>query len=126
MIVPTYVTFPQAKRLKEIGFNEPCEWLYNEKGEPSGTKMGMRGQPNNYSTHYARPEQWQVLEWLRVEHGIWIRLTTYAFGYQYHLDNTPDPKTWNIDRRYDCTDDFKTPQAAYSAAFDYILSTLNK
>jgi hypothetical protein len=65
-----------------------------------------------------------LVEWLRVNHGIWVRLTTYAFGFQYHLDNTPDPETWNIDRRYDCADDFKTPQEAYSAAFDYILNNL--
>lgn len=78
---PTYVTFPQAKRLKEIGFNEPCEWLYNEKGEPSGTKMGMRGKPNNYSTHYARPEYSQVMEWLRVNHS-----EVYESAFDYILN----------------------------------------
>jgi hypothetical protein len=31
-----------------------------------------------------------------------------------------NPKTWNIDRRYDCNDNFSTPQEAYNAAFDYI------
>jgi hypothetical protein len=127
MIQPIYVTFEQAKKLKERGFDEKCLFYYLDKqliqviSYENDIWCQNSRMPGNY---LSAPEQWMVVEWLRVNHGIWVRLTTYAFGFQYHLDNTPDPETWNIDRRYDCADDFKTPQEAYSAAFDYILDNL--
>jgi hypothetical protein len=125
MIQPTYVTFEQAKKLKEKKFDVECNRFYNKNGVLKWCfANGLGNNYKNQSLAISASEQWQVVEWLRVEHGIWVRLTTYAFGYQYHLDNTPDPSTWAIDRRYDCTDDFKTPQEAYSAAIDYVLNNL--
>jgi len=131
-IEPKYVTFEQAQLFKEKEFNtnikknlyltESAVYLENETLLIN--QNNKSGSICMFENIYAAPEQWQIVEWLRLEHGIWIKLTTYAFGYQYHLDNTPDPKTWNIDRRYDCSDDFKSPQEAYSAAFDHILKEL--
>jgi len=130
-IKPTYVSFEQAKRLKEKGFNIPCKThcFIGNTGkivfETSVHCIDWGNRPHIKTVQkYSVPEQWQVVEYLRVNHGIHITLTTYALGYQYHLNNTPDPKTWHIDKRYNCKDDFKTPQEAYSAAFDYILNEL--
>jgi hypothetical protein len=88
MIQPTYVTFEQAKKLKEKKFDVECNRFYNKNG---------------------------VLKWC------------FANGLGNNYKNqslAPDPSTWAIDRRYDCTDDFKTPQEAYSAAIDYVLNNL--
>jgi len=128
-INPTYVTLEQAKVLKDKGFNVPVNNFYTIGIMSDGLITDTCNyQDINYEftnlSIWSKPEQWQVIEWLRIEHGIHIRLTTYAFGYQYHLDNTPDPKTWTTDRRYDCETNFETPQEAYSAAFDYILNEL--
>jgi hypothetical protein len=76
-------------------------------------------------------EQWQVVEWLRVNHGIWIevhhirtssinRFHVIIWDYKnledyitiYHDGIGPGYKVWD------------TPQAAYSAAFDYILTKI--
>jgi len=85
-IKPTYVTFEQAKLLKEKRFNIPCFYYY-ENGkliEPyfkngSSTDTGFRVDLldllehfNKHSKRVSAPEQWQVVEWLRVKHGIWI------------------------------------------------------
>jgi len=119
-IKPTYVSFEQAKLLKEKGFDVITNKLYYYNGSDFITLINK----NSENFGFSAPEQWQVLEYLRVNHGIHITLTTYALGYQYRLNNTPDPKTWHIDKRYDCKNDFKTPQEAYSGAFDYILKEL--
>jgi hypothetical protein len=70
MIQPTYVTFEQAKLLKSKGFNETCSMRYNEEGEFTATKLGMNGFPNDYSSSYSAPEQWQVVEWASLVHNI--------------------------------------------------------
>ena len=122
MIQPKYVTFNQAKLLKIKGFNEKCEWLYNEQGEPSGTKMGMRGLPNNYSTHYARPEQWMVVEWLLDKYGIYISIDMLydegETGFWYCIRQKKD------DDEAVCSKEFPSPAEAYEAAFDYVLNNL--
>jgi hypothetical protein len=115
-IEPTYVTFEQAKLLKEKGFNEECETSYYTHYE----KLMIE---NNGATkitpmhNYSRPEQWQVVEWLRVNHGIWICVNKSKDAedngwFHYYVDNK-----WSA-KLYD------TPQEAYSAAFDYILNNL--
>jgi hypothetical protein len=121
-IQPKYSTFEQAKWLKEIGFNEKCETSYYTHYE----KLMIE---NNGATkitpmhNYSRPEQWQVVEWLRVNHGIWIEASLIKdFTY------TPLKIFWygriiNLNKEEDDihnTEEFNTPQEAYSAAFDYI------
>ena len=55
-IDPQYVRFDTAKLLKEKGFaNIQIDYGLNQ----------MLNQSNP-------PEQWQVVEWLRVNHGIWV------------------------------------------------------
>ncbi|HNT70581.1 MAG TPA: hypothetical protein PKI83_02870, partial [Bacteroidales bacterium] len=76
-IKPTYVTFEQAKWLKEIGFDIYSNVAYNGKGE-------VLDESPTYNKEYYmtlkdfiyRPEQWQVVEWLRVKHSIWISVYT--------------------------------------------------
>ena len=129
-IKPTYASFEQSKWLKEKGFNVECRNYYLEKD-----KELYEGFEDEYWGDYrcknwnadvigikpfkgfiSAPEQWQVVEWLRVNHGIWI----YVVGggnnqyYPMYQDKNQYKLALDIDKFYG------TPQEAYSAAFDYI------
>jgi hypothetical protein len=126
----THVTFEQAKWLKEIGFNVPCFYYY-ENGklvEPylengSSTDVEFRVDLsdllehfNKWSQRVSAPEQWQVIEWLRVNHGIWISISpsiSKKFEYIIYIKDM-------IISSGKYSSDFSSPQEAYSAAFDYI------
>jgi hypothetical protein len=103
-IEPTYVTFEQAKLLKEKGFDSKYK-LFVEK-----------------FIENARPEQWQVVEWLRVKYKInvfAIRDGGYWISkYQdFNKEEEQSPKEIIIAHK-------NTKEEAYSAAFDYILKEL--
>jgi len=148
-IEPIYVSFEQAKWLKEIGFNEKCSHYYidnfqNFKHDGTLYKCGLpdknenknlfqfvtrKNQPHLCNT----PEQWQVVEWLRVNHGIWVY--TYPVA-PFVADDEDYPKiVWvskicslsqvNFEKFIDADNGLavnhhRSPQEAYSAAFDYI------
>ncbi len=106
-IKPTHVTFEQAKWLKEKGFDFYVPNIYNEKV-------------------LSTPEQWQVVEWLRVEKDIYVvsHFNTLFLKGKYNILihkislQTICPMPNKIQSGYD------SPQEAYSAAFDYILNNL--
>jgi hypothetical protein len=133
-IKPTYVTFEQAKWLKEKGYKQTPNKLripyYNYKGEFRGDVSDYikayvdedKEKAEEYSTINA-PEQWEVVEWLRINHGIWLYVkrgceirNNEAFDkFQSIIEFIPQVK-------FDITDlpTFDSPQEAYSAAFNYI------
>jgi hypothetical protein len=125
-IEPKYITFEQAKSLKEIGFNELCTSCFHsflEEGE--GTKTPLirkftqrKFQNSTITDHIARPEQWQVVEWLRVNHGIWVFVAREPETGVYY----PNIDVNKGDKYFDKFDDYDSPQEAYSAAFDYIFN----
>jgi hypothetical protein len=132
-----HVTFPQAQWLREKGFDEECKEVFS---------LDMVGDtiPHTYpSEHYngkhqhiwLRPEQWQVVEWLRVNHGIWIHvhLETKVKGleisstnkYQASINRVNHTSIFGKISKDDIPDGpyrkpQDTPYIAYSAAFDYI------
>lgn len=132
-IKPTYVTFEQAKWLKEIGFDEICNTYYSRGGI---FDMDYLPRPIPKDLFYA-PEQHEVVEWLFNEHDIDVSVygklpyivfpdSEYGEGelqwhFEYRIIQNKDgqkceviePKTW-----------FESKQEAYSAAFDYILKEL--
>lgn len=94
-----FVTYPVAKALKEVGFDEPClaifepDERYNHKGE---NRLVMMGQPNDYEIYstksfyrntdedegylellgnneYLAPLWQDVIEWFMVKHNIYIQ-----------------------------------------------------
>ena len=129
-IKPTYVTFEQAKWLKEKGFNEECIMFYTQPNskmfgiDEHGRYYSIKNKPKtlwimgnvatlNIKNVLLAPEQHVVIEWLRVNHGIWICVNKSKDAedngwFHYYVDNK-----WSA-KLYD------TPQEAYSAAFDYI------
>jgi len=146
MIQPTYVTFEQAKALKEKGLNNH---FYHRKGEDSSrwieckycydpgdeTKTLQLWSDNIFNSTDERlerlisaPEQWQVLEWLRVNHGIWIYikkldaswldLRSWIWVIRKQNNSYPFSTIVNSEKPND------SPQEAYYAAFDYVLKNL--
>ena len=75
-IEPHYVTFEQAKWLKEKGFKSKSRY-YDGSGELVETPDIPKNDythTNNYIQRFRweAPEQHVVVEWLRVNYGIWI------------------------------------------------------
>jgi hypothetical protein len=110
-IKPTYVTFEQAKLLKEEGFDEKTQTIFQYSADWNKVETNPKYYVDGCS-QCSRPEQWQVVEWLRVNHNIWIYVFRSKEGYFYNIvTGKNDPV-------------FETPQEAYSAAFDYVLNNL--
>jgi len=91
-IKPTEVTFEQ--------------WIYFQN----------KGIPVNYCL-----QQWQVVEWLRVNHGIWIEVTSGNMGWSLWAFSIHEKGLTFIKYCSNTHNQFyDSPQEAYSAAFDYI------
>ena len=131
-IKPTYVTSEQAKWLKEKGFLDKN--IYGEIRlsqsnfyDPNGILHHIRDAFGEKSFDlkdcYNAPEQWQVVEWLRVNHGIWVEVKSpdsKDMGYYISIH-----KPYRFGNHYNGKEIFYgLPQEAYSAAFDYILNNL--
>lgn len=112
-IEPQYVDFPTIKLLKEKGLDIEIDY-------------GLQQVLN----HKNKPEIWQVVEWLRLEHNIWIEcrhITTFNIN-RFHVI------VWNYKDKLDyktihCDNDigykvWDTPKEAYLAAIDYTLKEL--
>jgi hypothetical protein len=111
-IKPVYVTFEQAKWLKEKGFDEECLYYFKKDGTHS-----LVISDDNYECQ--RPEQWQVVEWLRINHGIWV----WVRPYKDHAADNNDPieHQMNVYKNgVTVSKEFNSHEEAYSAAFDYI------
>jgi hypothetical protein len=138
---PTYVTFDQAKLLKEKGFDESCKHYYdlNFKEltfhvEDSWKNSEIKnGYPKDIFEKLGKhpmissPEQWKVIEWLRVNYGIWVEVnhcgTFNEFAFKICKLNKKNVKT-EPHHISDFSKGWSSPQEAYSAAFDYILKEL--
>lgn len=122
-IKPTYVTFEQAKLLKENGFDISTDTCFHAL---LGYEIEAPINWDNGRGYLVRPEQWQVVEWLRVKHGIWISVSCELGGYYAYYSvhatkyvNSSIQKGW-----INGGNALKSPQEAYSAAFDYVLTNL--
>ena len=131
-IKPTYATFEQAKKLKEKGFDIITRTAYDFRiYKPSNVfeeNIEIINNAKNYSNseyeRFQRPEQWQVVEWLRVNHGIFISCEQNykgEFWTQIHKKSHIIPIWEVINAGYSSPN---SPQEAYSSAFDYIFKNL--
>jgi hypothetical protein len=129
-IEPAYVTFEQAKWLKDKGFDTNVKSYYTTSEEFTPKDYYYFGNEINYNSPIndvntingtiSRPEQWQVVEFLRINHGIWVYTKPVLDG----------DGEWIFKSYIKLMNDFKAkeyqtklcrePQEAYSAAFDYI------
>jgi hypothetical protein len=133
-IQPTYVSFEQAKLLKEKRFDLECKMCV-EEGDNRALPFdcGRVMHKNSIHPYYSAPEQWQIVEWLRVNHGIWVKVdhfmtTENTIDWDFEVDrvDTDVDERGNYVPLYSFSTErsFTSPQEAYSAAFDYILKEL--
>jgi hypothetical protein len=141
-MIENNVTYEIAKWLKEKGFDQNINnaW-FNRVGnylgicnvKEDGTQVTYS---NTYSSaelvtreyyneccsyRYCAPEQWQVVEWLRINHGIWVEsLHRGDMGDFIFKVVELNENNWKKHPHYIHNEGFNSPQEAYSAAFDYI------
>ena len=102
-IEPTYVTFEQAERLNEKRKN--C--IEHDRCEQ----------------YLMQPEQWQVVEWLRVNHDIHVTYDVGMTGYYGLIKYREAEKLLYLSKWINEQENpLRSPQEAYSAAFDYIFN----
>ena len=94
-----YVTYEQAKKLREVGFCEEtrCGYYKMPKGNPQMTKWDICLEASlDYASfeYYKAPTLSQVQKWLREVKGIILHLEPRFYkgkkplmGYDYHLSN---------------------------------------
>lgn len=133
MIEPNFVTFEQAKLLKELGMfpgsNDKKEWKglsFRGAYRLDGTFYAPQMIRISNINHFLAPEQWYVLEWLRVVKGIYIFLDyTYYDGFICGFKwvkeaNGAFEEVW-LDRE---PGNILSYAELYSKAFDHILTKL--
>jgi hypothetical protein len=123
-IEPYYVDFNTAKWLKEKGFNESTLTYWSKRDGLIENEITLRNHNGRGEWGTSRPEQHVVVEWLRINHGIWIQVSISRYGV-FYCNILQNQKTKNLDipMSYEMIcqlNDFNSPQEAYSAAFDYI------
>lgn len=125
-IQPKYVSFEIAEWLSEKGFDVPCRYIYNIVGgiedwiEYADDFRYFNNSKWKSSPYYSAPEQWQVMEWLRINHGIWIVVNIgipHGQGIMYYSNVIKFGLHHKNKYR---SAFFNSPQEAYNAAFDYI------
>jgi hypothetical protein len=118
-IKPAYVTIEQAKLLKEKGFDVSVIKYWNGIGNYYDSKSYFNW--NETDKLISIPEQWQVIEWLRINHGIWIYAKTARTMNEFIwcIDSSKDTFMHEVETKY-----YPTPQEAYSEAITYCLTNL--
>jgi hypothetical protein len=144
-IEPCYCSFEQCKLLKEKGFDVMPHYIKNKTDYILGYNFDLEDKydylkkrefqfEDHVCSHlYLMPEQWQVIEFFRLNYGIWIKVDHFitnenSIDWDFEIDKT----NTDVDERgnyipivsFDVKRSFNTPQKAYSAAFDYILTNL--
>jgi hypothetical protein len=139
-IKPKYVSFSQAKLLKKKEIELDTEEILFYKDEVNNieehqlknrdviynaTSINYKVDEDEYRTYH----QWELVEWLIVNHGIWVYV-----GYRTNDlgENIFTPCGRNIPIKKEGVFEIdiipympkSSPQEAYSAAFDYILKEL--
>jgi hypothetical protein len=139
------VTFEQAVKLKEMGFDEPCKYYYDLEFKESTFHVGDVGDTyknseitNGYGKEkfpmVSSPTLNEVVDWFLKVHSVWI--FTYPVA-PYVFDDEDYPKVvWvskicsmfqvNFDRFIDADNGLAvnhhhTPDDAISAAIDHML-----
>lgn len=117
MIKPTYITFNQAVWLKQKGFN------FNVNSTCCISKEGLTIKNQGCAERnrcLIAPEQWQVIEWLRVNHALWIYVIYEQGKWHCNIQDITHTTLNEEDCRFFNISMFNSPQEAYSAAFDWI------
>jgi hypothetical protein len=114
-IKPTYVTFEQAKWIRDVikseaKYDENGFLFYSKDYHLSGSK---------FNNSISAPEQWQVIEWLRVNHTIWISVEPRNGLWVFVIFCKKVLEEKDLSESSS-----NSPQEAYSAGIDYVLNNL--
>ena len=124
-IKPTHITFEQYESYCDLKL---LQLLYDKgfrfKLETEGHRVinnlaeqrfneGDVSYCNNYITYSV------VIEWLRVNHGIWIYVLPYSTLFRPYAEELVDNDKFGKWEGHK----YSTPQEAYNAAFDYVLNS---
>lgn len=115
-----FVLYEEALAMKKLRFNDMCIATFINKQlkfHPNGTYQNHLDWKDNI----AAPLYQQAFRWFREKYGVTDRYFPYAFGYNAFLDNTPEPKFWNKDWRYDFPDPFNTYEEAELACLQQLI-----
>jgi hypothetical protein len=146
----TYTTSEQSKLLKEKGFDWQVGRFYTKPNakifavDEHGRHYPIKNTPKKLyvvgenfvlkdENTIPAPEQWEVCEWLRINHSIHIEVYCDVYGEVWFANlKVCSKEVWeDLDKRHDIilahhkfNNEHKSKQEAYSAAFDYILKKL--
>lgn len=129
MITEDYVSFETAKLLKEKGFDEPCECLYDTENNDVAIVNGWMDTSNSELEEkefasYSAPTLQMATKWLREVHQIFIRPNTsflYPIRYYCEIFCYGD----NLKTQQDITtENFESPEEACESAIKYCLENL--
>jgi hypothetical protein len=74
MITEDYCSFEVAKLLKKKGFNETCEYFYDEYKDEDKHVVCSNGcsayNDDKHPTYYSMPTHQMAMKWLREVHGL--------------------------------------------------------
>jgi len=119
-ITPANVTYEQAVWLKSIGFGVPCLATYTQGARGDGTKIQYLIEPVDMNqdpcVFVSAPEQSVVVEWLRVNFGVWIYVR-YSYKWEFYIERIGG----NTNPIYNNGLE-DSPSEAISAAFSYLMS----
>jgi hypothetical protein len=125
----SYYGEPYKVELEELYWN----WNDNFIQKKNGDKCFGCSKENGYFETFSAPEQWEVIEWLKVNHGINVLpIESYTYPdeiknrWKYQIINKQEKDKDIFNKKFFIESDyeFQLPQEAYSAAFDYVLNNL--
>jgi len=119
--------------LKDKGFDEHgCKYWNKSYLNSQPPRLSMFR--NEHINTVKAPEQWMVVEWLRVKHNINVEANYLPNIFKYRWVAKPMniiPNSFKtaieyvaIADRYYGKENFDSPQKAYSAAIDHVLNNL--
>lgn len=123
-----YCSYEFSKKLKEAGFDEPCDHYWYKAYSNSGEVKMRQASADDYNNdgwnvpHCSAPTLWQAQKWLREKHHISIRVSYIAYHKVWFAD-------WlNLDSgEFDDTDaTFATYEEALTDGICVVLELIKK
>ena len=131
MIKEDYVSLETAKLLKEKGFDEPCDFVYDEgKLEWIHHKFIFLGGKISTNSEFrdseiiSAPTLQMAMKWLREKHNIYIDILTYTTGNNIQFRWVGHEKGRLFSQEEDKTIYFGSHEQACEAAIKYCLEKL--
>ena len=122
-ITENYVSFEIAKLLKKKGFNEECEYFYDEYEDEDEYVICSNGgsayNDDEHPTYYSMPTLQMAMKWLREVHKLHIE--PHIQSYKNYNGNI-----YNLDGELLLGFPSESPEQACEAAILYCLKNLIK